>query len=66
MITSDIKKLLGIPICLHFCVQLTDTIICPKEQNTQIKTLFDPLELLLVVSFFTISSIIILLFIPLI
>lgn len=32
MITSDItKELLDIPICLQFCVQLTDTVIYPKE-----------------------------------
>lgn len=56
MITSDItKELLDIPICLQFCVQLTDTVIYPKEWNIQIKQFSDPLKLL-IISFFTIYT----------
>lgn len=43
MITSDIEELLDIPICLQFCVQLTDIVICPKKQKIQIKLFYDPL-----------------------
>lgn len=35
MITSDVEESLDIPICLQFCVQFKDIIICPKEQNIQ-------------------------------